>query len=462
MKHINLILNTDSYKTSHFLQYPPGTEYVYAYCESRGGEFNEALFFGLQMWIKQYLTRPITKEDINEAEDVLTKHGVPFNREGWEYILYNHSGFMPVEIKAVAEGSVVANHNVLVTIVNTDPKCFWLTSYLETSLLRAIWYPTTVATISWNCKKIIKKYLDKTSDSIESLNFKLHDFGARGVSSYESSILGGVAHLVNFQGTDTVASLVAARDYYDAPMAAFSIPASEHSTMTSWGADHEVDAYNNMLVQFGGEGKILAVVSDSYDIWNAVDNIWGDKLKQKVIDMKGTLVIRPDSGDPTKVPVQIIEHLGAKFGFTLNDKGFKILPSFIRVIQGDGINDTTIPAILDSLVQAGWSTDNITFGMGSGLLQQCNRDTLRFAMKTSQVTVNGVARDVNKNPITDPSKASKKGRFSLIESDREYTTCVYDPVHMEYDCLEVVYRNGEVMRTQSLDEIRTIANYYMT
>lgn len=460
MRHINPILNTDSYKLSHFKQYPPGTEYVYAYCESRGGEFDKALFFGLQMFVKQYLLQPITKEDIDKAERRAAGHGVPFNREGWEYILYNHKGLFPVEIRAVPEGSVVAARNVLVTIVNTDPKCFWLTSYVETALLRAVWYPTTVATISYQCKKIIKKYLEKTADNLDGLPFKLHDFGARGTETYESACIGGVSHLVNFMGTDTLSSLDYAEEFYFEENAAYSVPASEHSTMTSWGIEHEADAYENMIDQFGGEGKLFSIVSDSYDIDNAVKSIYGVILKDKIINNGGTLVVRPDSGDPEKVPVRIVQELGDSFGYTINNKGFKMLPPYVRVIQGDGINVKTLPGILESFVQAGWSTDNIVFGMGSGLLQQCNRDTLRFAMKTSQVTVDSSTRDVNKNPITDPGKASKKGRFSVISVNGEYKTVPYDVIYAEDDYLELVYLNGEIKRTQTLAEIRANSNCY--
>ena len=183
----------------------------------------------------------------------------------------------------------------MVQVINTDPRVPWLTSYIETALLRAIWYPTTVATISYGIKEIIKEYLDQTSDDTKAqLPFKLHDFGARGTSSQESAMLGGMAHLVNFQGTDTLSAIVGARRYYNANMAGFSIPASEHSTMTSWGKEGETDAYTNMIKQFAGEGKIFAVVSDSYDIYNAVSNIWGITLKEEVKKSGATLVIRPD------------------------------------------------------------------------------------------------------------------------------------------------------------------------
>lgn len=233
MQH-NIILNSDSYKYSMPQQYPAGTEYVYSYIESRGGAWPETVFFGLQAYIKEYLLRPVTWDDINEAEAIITAHGEPFYREGWEHILRQHGGYLPVRIRAVPEGTRVPIKNVLLTIENTDPRCWWLTTFLETSLLRAVWYPTTVATNSYESRKIILEYLERTGDP-GLIDFKLHDFGARGVSSEESAGLGGAAHLVNFQGTDTVSALVAARRYYGADLAGFSIPASEHSIATSFG-----------------------------------------------------------------------------------------------------------------------------------------------------------------------------------------------------------------------------------
>lgn len=289
----NLILNTDSYKMSHFAQYPQGAEYVSSYIESRGGVYPETVFFGLQVFVKEYLTRPISQADIDEADAVCTVHGVPFNREGWEYILNEYQGYLPLEIEAAPEGAVIPTGNVMVQVTNTDPKCAWLTSYIETALLRAVWYPTTVATVSRACRDIITRYMEETAESLDGLPFKLHDFGARGASSEEAAALGGAAHLVNFMGTDTLSGIMAARRYYNADMAGFSIPAAEHSTITSWGRDGETAAYANMIQQFGGEGRLVAVVSDSYDFWNVIDNIWGDELKEQVQQFGGTLVVRP-------------------------------------------------------------------------------------------------------------------------------------------------------------------------
>jgi nicotinamide phosphoribosyltransferase len=203
-----------------------------------------------------------------------------------------------------------------------------------------------------------------------------------------------------------------ARKYYNEEMAGFSIPAAEHSTITSWGEQFETEAYENMIDKFGGPGKIFAVVSDSYDIYNAVSNIWGGTLKEKVIFNGGTLVIRPDSGDPVTVNLRILEILGEKFGFTVNSKGYKVLPSFVRIIQGDGVNLISIGQILKAITAAGWSADNIAFGMGGALLQQVNRDTFSWAMKCNAIAYADDWIPVCKKPKTDAGKASKAGRIA--------------------------------------------------
>lgn len=231
----NIILNTDSYKYSQFNQYPKNTTGIFSYVEARGGKYPKTVFFGLQMFLMEYLKDPITQDMIDEAESYVLPHGLPFNREGWEYILNNHAGYLPVIIKAAPEGKVIPTRNVLLTIENTDPNCYWLTNFLETAILRALWYPTTVATASYYTKQVILEYLEKTGDP-STIDFKLHDFGSRGVSSLESSAIGGLAHLVNFQGTDNVPSLLYGRKYYEIDMAGYSIPASEHSIECSYSA----------------------------------------------------------------------------------------------------------------------------------------------------------------------------------------------------------------------------------
>lgn len=450
----NLILNTDSYKMSHYLQYPQGAEFISSYIESRGGVYPETVFFGLQLFLKQYLTKPISLADIDEAETICVAHGVPFNREGWLYILNQYQGYLPLEIEAVAEGTQVPTGNVLVQVINTDPTCAWLTSYIETALLRAIWYPTTVATVSKNCQKIIAHYLQETADNLNGLPFKLHDFGARGASSDESVAIGGLAHLVNFMGTDSMSAIVVGRRYYAADMAGFSIPAAEHSTITSWGRDGETKAYANMLKQFAGPNKLVAVVSDSYDIWNAIDNIWGGELKEQVEKTGGTLVIRPDSGEPVEIVPLAVEKLMGKFGYTINSKGYKLLPPCVRLIQGDGVCAASIEAILAEMKKRGLSADNVAFGMGGELLQKVNRDTQKFAMKASAICINGEWKDVYKDPVTDQGKRSKKGRLALIKENGTFKTVLKNQIAADDNQLQTVFKNGKLLIDLTFNQVR--------
>ena len=457
----SVILDVDSYKFSHAWQYPPNTTNIFSYVESRGGRFSRTLFYGLQIWLKRRLLTPVTQEDVDEAAGFAAGHGVPFNRAGWEYIVREHNGLLPVEIRAVPEGMVIPTHNVLATVVNTDPNVAWLTSFLETALLRAIWYPTTVATLSWHAKQLIRAALVKSSENPEAeLLFRLHDFGGRGVSSDESAQLGGSAHLVNFRGTDTVAGILAARRYYNEPMAGFSIPAAEHSTITSWGRDNETSAYKNMVTQFARPGSIFAVVSDSYDIMNAVNHIWGETLRDDVVNSGATLVVRPDSGDPVVVPVDVVEALGERFGFNVNSKGFRVLNKAVRVIQGDGMNIDSIKTLYDNLLARGWSAENVAVGMGGGLLQSVTRDTQKFAMKASAACINGKWQDVYKDPVTDQGKRSKRGRLALIRSNgignSQWVTVRADSMEAQSnaDQLVTVFQNGQLLVDHTFSEVR--------
>lgn len=452
----NPILDTDSYKPSHYLQLPPGAQSLFGYIESRGGVYGKTLFFGLQYILSRYLSTRVTYPMIEEARELLSAHGEPFNEEGWRHIVDQHGGRLPLEIRAVPEGSMIPNHNALVTVRSTDPEVAWLEAYMETMLLR-VWYPITVATQSWSIKQVIRRNLEETSDDPEGqLPFKLHDFGARGVSSEESAGIGGMAHLINFMGTDTLSAIRYARAYYDEPMAGYSIPASEHSTITSWGREGEADAYRNMLRQFGGPGKIFACVVDSYDIFNAVENLFGGILKDEIIASQGIVVVRPDSGNPVEMALATAKMLKAKFGAVQNSMGFDVLNN-TRIIYGDGINEGSIRGILMELKIHGFAADNIAFGMGGTLLQQVNRDTQKMAMKTSAILMPDGWRDVYKAPITDPGKASKKGLLSTYRNrvTGEIKTWQVGEACADWeDLMRVVWRNGELLVRDSLAMIR--------
>lgn len=456
----NIVLLTDSYKVTHYRQYPPSTENVFSYFESRGGAFDETVFFGLQYYLKRYLAGPVvTSERIDEAEAIFAPHFFGdtslFHRAGWEHIVSAHGGRLPVRICAVLEGTVVPVSNVLMTIENTDPDAYWLTNYLETLLVQ-VWYGSTVATQSREMKRTILSALEETGDP-ELVNFKLHDFGFRGVSSVETAGVGGAAHLVNFQGTDTMAGMIVARNYYGADTPGFSIPAAEHSTQTSWGREHEVDAMRNMLTQF--PTGFVAVVSDSYDIFAACSKLWGGELKETVLNRDGVLVVRPDSGHPPEIVCQVLELLGEAFGTETNSKGYRVLHPKVRVIQGDGIDREMLAEILEATTAAGWSADNVAFGSGGGLLQKLNRDTSQYAFKCSEVTVAGQRRDVFKQPVTDSGKQSKKGRLALVCRGGSLTTVSEEELTSdETNELVEVFRNGKVVSESSFDEVRQRAD----
>lgn len=450
----NPILDTDSYKLSHFSMYPEGTEAMSSYIEPRGPKNESVIFFGLQRFLKRYLSKPITAENIDEAEVFAKAHGEPFNREGWEHILTTYDGYIPIRIKAVKEGTRVRTSNVLVVVECDDPKVFWLASYFETAILRGVWYPTTIATNSYKARQIIKQALLDTGGSLDGLPFMLHDFGGRGVTCEEQAQIGGMAHLTSFMGSDTISGVRAANLYYNEPMAAFSVPAAEHTVCTAEGQEGEINVFKRILKSYKG-WPIISVVSDSYDIYNAI-HLWAS-LKEEIKESGARLVVRPDSGNPTEVVSKVVRLLEQHFGSTMNSKGFKVLNN-VRVLQGDGVDNEAIRGILLELKFQGFSAENMVFGSGGALLQKVNRDTFKFAQKSSALKVNGVWRDVYKDPVTDPGKASKKGRISLYRSklNGEMMTLPVEAVTNDEweELLEPVWDTGVLLREHTLSEIR--------
>lgn len=465
----NIMLLADAYKYSHYKLYYPGTSKIYSYLESRGGQFEQTVFFGLQYFLKHYLEgQVITKEKIDAAAEFLPQvfgRNDVFDRGRFDYILEKHGGKLPIRIKAVPEGTVVPVNNVLMTIENTDPECFWISNFLET-LLMQVWYPCTVATLSREVKKIIESYYEETTSKagMKGLDFVLNDFGFRGVSSVESAALGGAAHLVNFKGSDTIMGSVMAKRYYNTSVVhGLSIPATEHSVCTLLGKEGELEIFKHVLRTY--PTGVVACVSDSYDIFKACSQYWGEDLKELVLSRDGVLVIRPDSGDPVFTLLRVFEILFEKFGYTINDKGFKLLPPQVRVIQGDGVNIQTIRFIYGALQVNGISAENLVLGMGGALLQKVDRDTQKFAFKCSYAELNGKGVDVQKNPVELDShgdlvtsfKKSKAGQLKLIRTSTGYATVKKEEQPSEADQLITVFENGKVMNETSFEEVRARA-----
>ncbi|MCK7556742.1 nicotinate phosphoribosyltransferase [Chitinophaga sedimenti] len=459
----NLILLSDAYKYSHHKLYYPGTTRMYSYLESRGGEFDETIFFGLQYFLKEYISgKVITKEKIDAAEQFLLKvfgRNDVFDRSRFDYILEKYDGKLPIRIKAVPEGTAVPVSNVLMTIENTDDNCYWLPNFLETLLLQ-VWYPITVATLSREVRKLVAENFRETADT-DMIDFVLNDFGLRGVSSMESAGLGGAAHLLNFLGSDNIVGSLLAQQYYGTDKVyGLSIPATEHSICTLRGEEGELEVFRHVLETF--PTGTVACVSDSYDIFRACAEYWGGELKELVLSRQGTLVIRPDSGDPVFTLLRVFDILFAKFGYTINSKGFKVLPPQVRVIQGDGVNLHSIRGIYDALKINRISAENLVLGMGGALLQKVDRDTQKFAFKCSYAVVNGEEVDVQKNPtelnghgqLIKSFKKSKAGRLKLVQTGVGYKTVREEELPELADQLVTVFENGELLQDIRYETIR--------
>ncbi|WP_184549465.1 nicotinate phosphoribosyltransferase [Mucilaginibacter sp. FT3.2] len=470
MKRENLVLLADAYKYAHHKLYYPGTTKIYSYLESRGGMFNETIFFGLQYILKEYLQGPaFTQQDLDEADGFLQQvfgRDDVFDKSKFQYILDKYEGKLPVKIRAVAEGTTVPTGNALMTIENTDPECYWLTNFLET-LLMQVWYPCTVATLSNQIKKVVTQYYETTATpgAEAGIDFVLNDFGFRGVSSVESAKIGGAAHLLNFSGSDNLAGSAMAINYYNAQKVyGLSIPATEHSICTLLGREGELEVFRHVLKTF--PTGIIACVSDSYNIFKACTEYWGTELRDEILSRDGTLVIRPDSGDPIMTLLEIFNILFSKFGYTTNAKGYRVLPPQVRVIQGDGVNYTEIGNIYKALTENGISAENLVLGMGGALLQKVDRDTQKFALKCSSAIVNGQEVSVEKSPaemdaqgnITTSFKKSKGGRLKLVKIDGIFKTINEDDEPGIENLLKTVFENGELINTISFEQVKANVN----
>lgn len=470
-KAFNLLLATDVYKIGHMLQYPKTCEKVYSYMMARSDKtFDHTVSFGMQYIMKEYLTRPITRENVKEfmavAKSILGH--VPDDIETKLNKLAD-LGYLPVEIKAVPEGSIIPNRNVLLTITNTKSEFYWTVGFIE-SLILKLWYPITVATASYQYRKLVEKYFNETADeSIHFLKpFMVHDFGYRGDSSEESASISGASHLLSFTGSDTIPALPFVRDYYNVDISKggimASVPASEHSVMCAFGRDGEIDAFKNMLKLY--PTGIVSIVSDTYNIWDVMTN-FTSVLKDDILSRDGKVVFRPDSGNPKHIICGnpdadatspegkgCLRLLDEAFGSTINSKGYKVLNPKVGLIYGDGMFLSRYTDILETIKSMGYSTENLVIGVG-GILRYHSRDTLSFAIKATKVIVDGEEQSIMKDPITDKGKKSHTGCVKLEFNEGKYSTkdgLSFDEA--EGGVLRTVFKDGALLVDEDLDTIR--------
>ena len=470
----NLLLMTDVYKLGHLEQYEKGTEKIYSYlCARSNKKYNKTLVYGIQPILKM-LSQGVTVEDGEELlairESILgpdTKGVVSQKIRALAQL-----GYLPIEIKAVPEGTYMENKNVILTITNTLPEFYWVVGFFESMILK-LWNTCTVATSSKKFKTLVEKYADETCGNRGLVPFQVHDFGYRGVSSEETAELSGSAHLVSFYGTDTVSAVNFVRKNYGVKAGnpiGLSVPASEHSVMCSFGREREFEAFQNMLDLY--PTGLVSIVSDTYDLWNVLTN-FASTLKEQILARDGKVVFRPDSGDPEKIllgdedapkdspaykgSIRLLDEL---FGSTVNSLGFKELNPKVGLIYGDGMYFERFERILAKMKEMGYASSNLVIGVGGLLLQQHNRDDLGFAIKATYAVANGQPRNLLKDPVTDSGKKSHTGLMTLVKENGVFVTKDNCSIEEEKQGLLVlVFKDGKIKKTTTFDEIRELAGF---
>lgn len=485
MKTISPILLKDGYKVGHKFQYPEGTTLVYSNLtprKSRNETQQEVLFFGLQYFIKEYLIRQFEERFFNRPkEEVLKAYARRIdNYLGKDSITYDHIaalhdlGYLPLEIKALAEGTLVPMKVPLFTIKNTKPEFFWLTNMLETLLSNITWKPCTSATTAFQYLKTFTRYANETVGNDHSfIPWQGHDFSFRGMSGIEDSLISSAAHLLCFAGTDTIPAIDFLEEYYQADceqeLIGGSVPATEHSVMCMGTEGDEMGTFERLITTVYPAG-IVSIVSDTWDFWKVI-TVFLPQLKDKIVARDGKVVIRPDSGDPVKIIIGdedalpgSPEYKGAitcmweTFGGSITDKGFKLLDGHIGLIYGDSITTERQIAILEGLKRKGFASYNVVLGIGSFTYEYVTRDTFGFAMKATYGEVNGIGRDIFKDPKTDDgTKKSAKGLMQVYRNETTGKLQLKDQCTWAEEAqgeLKTVFKDGRLTVDWKLAEIR--------
>ncbi|MEL1244901.1 nicotinate phosphoribosyltransferase [Flavobacterium sp. DGU11] len=478
---MNPLLLTDGYKVDHRRQYPEGTTLVYSNWTPRKSRIEgveEVVFFGLQYFIKKYIIEDFERYFFARPKDEVIKqyarrinNYLGENQVGTDHIAALHDlGYIPMVFKALPEGAGVPIRVPMFTMYNTLPEFFWLTNYFETLLSNVVWLPCNSATIAKEYRRILDKYATETSSVPEFVNWQGHDFSMRGMGGIDASLASSAAHLLSFTGTDTIPAIEFLEQYYNAnsdnEIVGGSVPATEHSVMCMGTTEGELETFKRLITEVYPKG-IVSIVSDTWDLWKVLTE-YLPALKNEITGRDGKVVIRPDSGNPVDIlcgdpngatDVErkgVVELLWDVFGGTTNSKGYKELIPQIGAIYGDSITLERAVNICERLKQKGFASTNVVLGIGSFTYQYNTRDTFGFAMKATYGEVNGVGREIFKDPVTDDgTKKSAKGLMKIIIENDTYK--LIDQVSWEEEQqgeLKEVFRDGKLLVDLSLSEIR--------
>jgi nicotinamide phosphoribosyltransferase len=478
---MNPLLYTDGYKVDHRRQYPDNTTLVYSNWtprKSRLEGIDKVVFFGLQFFIKKYILEDFQNNFFNQPKDQIVaryarriNNYLGPNEVGTEHIAALHDlGYLPMVIKALPEGVSVPIRVPMFTMYNTLPEFFWLTNYFETLLSATVWMPCTSATLAKKYRTILDHYAQKTSSIPEFVDWQGHDFSMRGMAGLEAGTMSSAGHLLSFTGTDTIPTVDFLEEYYNAnsdeELVGGSVAATEHSVMCMGTNSGELETFKRLVTEVYPHG-IVSIVSDTWDLWKVLTE-YLPALKEEILARDGKVVIRPDSGDPVdiicgnpngKTEIErkgVVESLWETFGGTTNDKGYKELDSHIGAIYGDSITLARAEQICSRLEQKGFASTNVVLGIGSFTYQYNTRDTFGFAMKATYGEVDGVGREIFKDPITDDgTKKSAKGLIKVTLENGEYV--LHDQVSWEEEKqgeFREVFRDGQLLVDWTLAEIR--------
>lgn len=572
----------DFYKTSHLRAYPQGTTKIYSTFTPRSNKYmpiaSGAVVFGIQAFVQKYLVEYFNTHFFSRSEEEVVAEYVRYMKftlgiespDGSHIAELHKLGYLPIELRALKEGTLAPMQVPVLTLENTHDDFYWLTNYFETLLSSEIWLPMTSATLSYEMRKMLNAHAMKTVGHTNDVPFQAHDFSFRGMSSLDGAMSSGAGHLLSFVGTDTIPAIAYLENYYGAniekELVGCSINATEHSVMTALtptdGSRDEYEAYKHLITEVFPNG-LVSLVSDSYDFWKVISETL-PKLKDEIMARDGKVVVRPDSGLPYDILVGkinydvdfsqyhdeeiknfeediyeiardwanddcegshncgndfyivsfkfgdkiyevevgfsynrhdktyyyvenfgydsegvqwdtlesreisiedkgLIEALWETFGGTVSEQGYKVLDSHIGAIYGDSITYELADKICKGLEAKGFASTNVVFGMGSYSYQYKTRDSLGFAMKATYAEIDDKPVMLMKDPKTDSKKKSQRGMV-LVMRDQVTNEIVMidglsnhpqdiDAIHAN-TMLEPVFKDGVVLRKESLSEIR--------
>ncbi len=489
MINTNPMLLIDFYKAVHAEMLPKDITKSVSYFTprmSRVNRWDSVVMFGLQGFIKTYLVDYFNDEFFNKPFDEVIggykrvmDATLGENAYKIEKIEKLHKlGYLPIEIVALPEGTIVPMHVPMFGITNTHKDFAWLPQSLESLISAESWHPMIAATVGYTYRQIVNYYYDLTCDDETSRAKALGAFDFRGEECTDSAIKAGAGWCLSFLNTATVPTIPYLEKNYKCDCTkepvAFGSPSTEHSVMCSnFAVDgDEITLLRRLLTEIYPNTSFSAVL-DSYDYWNVIDNIL-PQLKPEILAHNGCMLMRGDSGDCVEVVTKTVFKLWEEFGGTTNSKGYKVLDPHVKAIYGDSITVQRCEQIYKILMENGFACSNVALGVGSfsfqcieedGVLKPFTRDTFSSCIKATYCEIDDKPFPIFKNPKDGGFKKSQKGCCVVVKGSDDKLIYVdgrtWEEAHVsgedaKVNLLQPVFKDGQLIKEQSLAEIRDI------